>query len=525
METIFLYGPPGAGKSTVGKYLADQLETAFLDLDTLIVEQAGRDIPRIFAEEGEEGFRRRELHALQTAAAAQPAGRVVALGGGALLADDARRAAEAAGVVLCLRADPETLLARLQDEAKTRPLLQGDAGARLRALLAARAGHYDSFGLQLDTTGLDIASACWKAQVLAGRFRVRGMGRGYDVVARPGLLGAVGSMMAARGLRGPVVLVTDENVGPLYERAVSESLAGAGFAVSCVVIPAGEAAKTIRTIENIWAAMVEARLERSSTVVALGGGVVGDMTGFAAATFLRGIRWVNIPTTLLAMVDSSLGGKTGIDLPQGKNLVGAFHPPSLVAADALVLQSLPAKELRGGLAETLKHGVIADPDLFARCSRGWDSLLADLPAVVRQGMAVKVRVIEEDPYEKGARQALNFGHTVGHGVELASDFQLSHGEAVAIGMAVETRMAEACGVAQPGLAAEIEAVLRGLELPERIPAGLDSERIFQAMQMDKKRSGGQQRFALPERIGAVRVGVVVEGWQQWIHANEPAGGK
>jgi 3-dehydroquinate synthetase len=242
------------------------------------------------------------------------------------------------------------------------------------------------------------------------------------------------------------------------------------------------------------------------------------MAGFAAATFLRGINWVNVPTTLLAMVDSSTGGKTGIDLPQGKNLVGAFYPPRLVLADPQVLASLPDAELRNGLAETVKHGVIADPYLFARCGQGWAALTADLDAVARHGMAVKVKVIEMDPYEKGLRQALNLGHTVGHGVELASDFRLSHGQAVSIGMVVECRLSETCGLAEAGLTGQIASLLQGLGLPVSIPADLDQERIVSAMQMDKKRSAGKQRFALPERIGAVRVGVEIDDWQRRIFA-------
>jgi len=315
-----------------------------------------------------------------------------------------------------------------------------------------------------------------------------------------------------------VVVVADENVAPLYAGRALVALQAAGYAASQVTIPAGEAAKTIETIGGLWAGFVQARLERSSTVVALGGGVTGDMTGFAAATFLRGIQWVNVATTLLAMVDSSLGGKTGIDLPQGKNLVGAFYPPRLVLADPQVLASLPEEELRSGLAETIKHGIIADPDLFARCEQGWAPLVADLDAVARQGMAVKVKVIEVDPYERGVRQALNLGHTLGHGGELASDFHLSHGQSVAIGMVVEARLAEEEGLAEPGLADRIAALLAQVGLPIASPAGLDQERIVNAMQMDKKRAAGKQRFALPERIGAVRVGVEIDDWQQRIFA-------
>jgi len=248
----------------------------------------------------------------------------------------------------------------------------------------------------------------------------------------------------------------------------------------------------------------------------LGGGVVGDLTGFAASAFLRGVAWVNLPTTLLAMVDSSLGGKTGVDLPQAKNLVGAFYPPRLVLADPSALHSLPDRELRGGLAEVIKHGVIGDEALFALCANGWQAVKENFDAIIRQGMAVKLKVIDEDPYERGLRQALNLGHTVGHGVELASDFRLSHGEAVSIGTVAEARLAESEGLAEEGLAAQIAAVLAGIGLPVATPADLSFERIIRAMQHDKKRAGGIVRFALPARVGEVRVGVIIEDWQKQV---------
>ncbi len=259
----------------------------------------------------------------------------------------------------------------------------------------------------------------------------------------------------------------------------------------------------------IWAGLVQAGLERGSTVVALGGGITGDLTGFAAATFLRGVSWVGVPTSLLAMADSSLGGKTGADLPQGKNLIGAFHPPALVLADPQVLATLPEAEIRSGLAEVVKHGVISDPQLFALCAQGLDALRADWDTLVRRTMAVKIRVIEIDPYERGLREALNLGHTIGHGVEKASQYRLRHGEAVAIGMVAEARLSERLGIAQPGLAEEIAAVLRTLGLPVSIPAELPRSAILQAMRVDKKRSAGQVRFSLPVSIGNVQTGVGV----------------
>jgi 3-dehydroquinate synthase len=256
---------------------------------------------------------------------------------------------------------------------------------------------------------------------------------------------------------------------------------------------------------------LRAGVERGGTVVALGGGVVGDLAGFAAAVYLRGVRWVSVPTTLLAMVDASLGGKTGCDLPQGKNLVGAFHPPSLVLADPQVLQTLPEAELRNGLAETIKHGVIGETALFEKLSQGWQALDQDLEQIVKQAMAVKVRVIQNDPYERGERAALNLGHTLGHALEQASDFSLRHGEAVAIGMLAAARLAEQMKLAPPGLAQEIEAALVRLGLPTHAPLGLRRERVLEAMQLDKKRRSGKLRAVLPVRIGTCRWGVEIGG--------------
>lgn len=514
MDIIFLYGPPGSGKTTVGSLLAKQLDLPYVDLDVEIESQAGNTIPEIFAKEGETGFRKRELEAI--AAQVKCGSRVVALGGGALLQPEARRLVEEHGQVLCLTAELPALLHRLADDGLARPLLAGDAETRLKNLLAAREAHYNGFPLQIDTTHLSPEEAAWQAQVKTGRFRVSGMGQAYDVLVEPGALGRLGELLQARKLKGPVAVVSDSNVGPLYGQRVEDSLRRAGYPVRLVMIPAGEAHKNLDTMQQIWAGFVQARLERGSTVLALGGGVAGDMAGFAAATFLRGMNWVNVPTTLLSMVDSSLGGKTGIDLPQGKNLVGAFHPPRLVLADPEVLRTLPAAEIRSGLAETIKHGIIADPGLLDLCVLDQAEIINDATALVRRGMAVKVNVIEQDPYEKGVRQALNLGHTVGHGVELASDFHLSHGECVAIGTVIEARIAEYLNLANPNLSIHIAENLKQVGLPTEIPTNLLRERIIEAMQMDKKRAAGKLRFALPERIGSVRVGVEVENWQELI---------
>ncbi len=342
-----------------------------------------------------------------------------------------------------------------------------------------------------------------------GRHHLRSMGVPYDVLVSENGLHGCGDLLRQCGCEGPLLLVSDEQVAPLYADRVLESFQQAGFHAQMVVIPAGEEHKIVETLMRLWEACLQAGLERRSTLVALGGGVVSDLAGFAAATYMRGCAWAALPTTLLAMVDASLGGKTGFDLPQGKNLVGAFYPPRLVLADPQALATLPERELRAGLAEVLKHGVIGDPDLFALCARGWEVVTADLPQIVRRAQAVKVKLIEADPYEKGQRAALNFGHTIGHAVELVSGYRLRHGEAVAIGMLVETRLAEKLGIAGSGLADEMRAALSGLGLPLEIPANLPRADILRAVQADKKKSKGTVKFALPERIGSVRTGIEI----------------
>jgi 3-dehydroquinate synthase len=309
------------------------------------------------------------------------------------------------------------------------------------------------------------------------------------------------------------VLVSDENVGAIYTGPASESLFRAGFSTRTVLIPAGEQYKTIDTVIRLWEGFLEAGLERGGPVVALGGGVVGDLAGFAAATYQRGVPWIGLPTSLLAMADASLGGKTGADLPQGKNLIGAFHPPQLVLADPQALSSLPDGELRSGMAEVVKAGIIGDPQLFALCARGWEAVEADWVGVVRRAVAVKIAAIQADPYEKGRRAALNLGHTFGHALETVTGYRIRHGEAVSIGMVLAARLSERLGLAQPGLAEVISAALTDLGLPVKIPDGVDLGAMDTAMRVDKKRARGITRFVLPRAIGDVVVGVEVGNWR------------
>lgn len=492
MGHIFLYGPVGAGKSTVGKILAHNLKLPFIDSDQVIETKAGMSISQIMAERGEPACRDLESAALREIMMSS-ADTVIALGGGALLRDENRALVENCGAVIFLAADADTLVERLESDSNKRPLLAGDLREKLAALLASREEHYDSFALRFDANQ-NPEKLAQQIRIALGRFHLSAMGD-YDVI-----VGAISSLRNFP-MQNPMI-VTDENVAKFHLTKIKSTI---GQNAPCGICRAGEEYKNLETISYLWKCFLENGLDRKSTVIALGGGVIGDMAGFAASTYMRGINWIGVPTTLLSMVDASVGGKTGFDLPEGKNLIGSFYPPRLVVADPSFLLTLPERELRAGMAEVVKHGIISDPELFKLCSHSIDWVKEHLEEIVKRAMAVKIQVIEEDPYEKGFRAALNLGHTIGHAVELISKFDLRHGEAIAIGMVAEASYAERLGVARQGLTDEIATVLASLGLPTRIPAQLSREEIIRAMRVDKKKNLKAIQFALPVEIGKVEL--------------------
>lgn len=379
----------------------------------------------------------------------------------------------------------------------------GDVKENLSRLLSRREDHYRSFPISIQVDHKSISQITLEAQTVLGWYHLSGMGP-YDVLVQDNIIEQTGKLLLKHGFKNPLV-VTDENVKRFHAAKVVASLRDSGFNPKVLTIPAGEAHKTLDTIHSLWHGFVENGLDRKSTVIALGGGVVGDMTGFAAATFMRGVSWVVLPTTLLSMVDASIGGKTGFDLPEGKNLIGSFYPPRLVLVDPRVLKTLPEEELISGLAEVVKAGVISNPILFQMCSRGFNHAIGNLIDLVKRAVAVKIQITEEDPFENGIRAKLNLGHTVGHAVEKASGYRIRHGEAVAIGMVAEAKLAERLKVAGKGLSDTIAEALRGLNLPVDIPDDLTRNEIIRAMSLDKKKTDGIVRFALPVEIGSVEL--------------------
>src|SRR5687768_1330825 len=336
---------------------------------------------------------------------------------------------------------------------------------------------------------------------------------GYPIVVDSGALDRLTALVHDHARAHRYAVVTDENVAPHYLGAVRDALAtlAGRDGVHEVVIPPGERYKTREQWASITDSLLALGCGRDTAVIALGGGVVGDLAGFVAATYMRGVPVVQVPTTLLAMVDASVGGKTAVDTPAGKNTVGAFHAPALVIIDPCTLASLPVRELRAGLSEVIKHGVIADCDELNRVASlgstldATGAIAADrrLESLIERSVRIKAAVVAADERELGLRKVLNFGHTVGHGVEAASDYALLHGEAVAIGMVAEARLAERAAIAEIGTATTIEQAVSSAGLPTRLPGGTDPVRVLELMQSDKKRRHGALEYALPLRIGAM----------------------
>lgn len=368
---LVLTGFMGTGKTSVGQEVARRMGREFVDMDEVIARRAGKSIPAIFAEDGEAAFRQIEAELCRELA--QRSGLVIATGGGALVPQENRHRMEESGLVICLRCSPEEILRRLE-RADDRPLLNvADRREEVERLLEQRREAYAAIRVQLDTTGLAVDQAVerilalweqWLSEADAVVLPVRVPGGEYEIHLGRGALHDLGEHIRSAGTEGVVAVVSNPTVWGLYGEVVEGALREAGLEFFTALMPDGEAYKTLETVSDLYGQFLKGGLDRSGAVVALGGGVVGDVAGFAAATYMRGMRLVQVPTTLLSMVDSSVGGKTGVDLPQGKNLVGAFYQPARVVIDPDVLETLPMEELRCGLAETVKAAVIGDPALL-----------------------------------------------------------------------------------------------------------------------------------------------------------------
>ena len=509
-KNVVLTGFMGTGKTTVGRLLAQQLGYEFIDTDEFIVSRDGRSVSDIFRQYGDRAFRSWENLVAQELSERQ--GLVIAAGGRMMLNPENASLLSHQAHVFFLTAVADEIVTRLTASDEKRPLLDlPDPVAHVQGLIDQQIESYSRYS-QVDTDGktpeqivADIVNKLTSAQLAAESFErlpVTHPNGQYDVFVGEQLLSRVAELAS---ITGPMAIITDTNVGPLYAAQLPQ-------ATAVVTIPAGEQHKTLETVRSIYDQLLSAGLDRKGTIIALGGGVVGDISGFIAATYMRGIPFVQCPTTILSMVDASVGGKTGVDLPQGKNLVGAFKQPLAVIADIDTLKTLPAAELSAGMAEAIKHGLIADPVLFEQLKTIHISQMSNEERQTLLLTAIKVKrdVVQEDPFEQGRRALLNLGHTFGHAIEQVSGYQVAHGEGVAMGLVAAANLSAKLGYCSPSLQYEIELVLAQHQLPTRIPAHLPPSDLYLAMGSDKKKDAGRLRFVLLRGVGDVFVTADVE---------------
>ncbi|MGE4373370.1 MAG: 3-dehydroquinate synthase [Xanthobacter sp.] len=541
-RAVVLVGMPGAGKSSVGRRLAKRLGLLFLDADEEIERAAGMSISEIFAQHGEAEFREGEKRVMARLLQSGPL--VLATGGGAFMNEDTRAAVAANGVSVWLRADLNTLLRRVKKR-NDRPLLaQGDPAAKLKALLDQRGPSYALADVAVDSRdilhdamveevihalhrhlappathnpsqlqGSDTmpnAASSSSSHVARNTVHVDLAGRPYDIHIGPGLLAEAGIHVKALRPGARVAIVTDSNVAEHHLATVQNALSQADIENTAIIVEPGEKTKCWAGLEQVVEGLIAARIERRDLVLALGGGVVGDLTGLSASLLRRGVDVVQAPTTLLSQVDSSVGGKTGINSSQGKNLVGAFHQPVLVLADTAALDTLPAREVRAGYAEVVKYGLLGDLPLFETLERDYAGVLNGGPeriAAVAASCHAKAAIVARDEKETGDRALLNLGHTFGHALEAGAGYsgRLLHGEGVAIGMALAFAFS-----AKQGLCSgqDVVRVVRHLEaagLPTKIsdvPGELpDTDGLMTLIAQDKKVSRGALTFILVRGIG------------------------
>ncbi len=516
-RSLVLVGLMGAGKTSIGRRLALRLGMPFRDADAEIEQAAGCSIAELFARYGEPAFREGERRVIRRLLEGPPL--VLATGGGAFMDTETRAMVRGQATSVWLRCSLATLVRRTS--ARThRPLLQvGDPARVLASLMEQRHPIYAEADIVVDcgedspetTTGrvLDALHA-WSPP---RRLPVALASVSYHVVIGDGLLARAGALLAPVLPQKRAVVVTDETVAGLHLPALLTGLAEAGFEARTVIVPPGEASKSLACYARVTDALLEAGVERQTCVVALGGGVVGDLAGFAAATVLRGLPFVQVPTTLLAQVDSSVGGKTGINTGFGKNLLGAFHQPRMVLADTATLATLPVRELRAGYAEIAKAGLIGDADLFAWCEAHGAALLAGDRALqaeaIERACAFKATVVGDDEREEkpsDGRALLNLGHTFAHALEAEYGYggELLHGEAVAVGLGLAFLLSAKLGFCANADAARVIAHVAAAGLPAELGAlgrRLSAQRLVVHMQRDKKMRDGRLAFVLARGIG------------------------
>jgi shikimate kinase / 3-dehydroquinate synthase len=504
---LIISGFMASGKSSVGKRVSELAGRPFIDLDSRIEARFSAPITRIFSEQGEAAFRTAEreelLAVLDSPSEAAP---VIAVGGGCLVPRELRLRAVDQAVVASLQVSPDEVVERVGEDA-SRPNLAGDTRRRAEELLELRATAYAEAHARLETRSASTQDVALKALALWRRDPI-GVAAGdssYAVDVGSGIARA--QLLTACEPSTAILLISDQNVAPLHAAPLEALFLGAKKRFARLDFTPGEQHKNLASVQQALEAALAAGLDRKSRLVALGGGVTTDMTGFAAASYLRGVSWVGLPTTLLAMVDASVGGKTGVDLGAAKNAVGAFWQPSAVLCDVDYLKTEPVRGYRSALSEVVKTALIGDPELFELLEREADGIVARDPLlltdIVRRCIRVKARIVSADPREAGLRAVLNLGHTVGHAVEAQAGFErLTHGEAISLGLVAALRIGQKLGHTPAELADRTRRLLSTLQLMTAI----ENEPLAQAAELighDKKRAGSKVSFVFARGIGDV----------------------
>ena len=531
MQRIFLTGLSGSGKSTTGRQVARLLGWDFVDTDDLLAERMRLPIGQVLVEYGEQRFRELESEALEAASRQERI--VIATGGGAVIAEANRTFMQEHGLTVYLQVAVETAWQRIQEHMQQsgttviRPLLSGpDGQQRLRDLYAARKQWYEQATLKVNADELSpdilarqiVAGALVHGHLSSSSMPQEVMTLNLGTVSSQARVEWGGLYHLPQALQSSgfsstsqrVFIITDSEVDQFYIEPVKTLFTGAGFVPHIFTVPAGESSKSLLCFGQIMDWLVEHGAEHSEPVMALGGGVVGDLAGFVAACYHRGVPLIQVPTTLLAQVDSAIGGKTGINHPSGKNLIGAYYQPKLIMVDPALLLTLPERVYREGWAEIVKYGVILNAELFEMIEKNVSALRtlndgALLTSIIARCIRLKMDVVARDERDGGLRNILNYGHTFGHALEAIAGYGTwLHGEAVSVGMEVAARIAVARGLLSEGEAARQHKLLCALDLPVNCP-GVDVEAILSAMQRDKKVRDRHMRWVLPTSIGHAEV--------------------
>jgi 3-dehydroquinate synthase len=549
IRNISLIGFSATGKSSVANRLAELLKWRTIDIDNEIVKRTGNNIEAIFQQEGENAFRRMEHEVL-----AQVLGNpctVIATGGGIVIDPRNRELLRNNCLIVGLEATVDTIYRRLQEgkyktEADSvRPLLNGNnlresiiqlksARQFLYVEIADETVHTDS--LTIDEVSAYIASLWnkyngYSESTIQGIWKdaactVNTSGYIYPVFVGSGLIDEIGYKLSEAGLKGKAVIISDSNVYPLYGERCRKAIENKGFKSVYHMVPAGEKSKSHDVAVGIYDFLVTERIERNDVIIALGGGMAGDLAGFIAATYLRGVPWVQVPTTLIGMVDASIGGKVAINHPKGKNLIGSFYQPKMVLADINTLSTLPERELNSGWAEVVKHGMILDKDYFLLLESSCNELRKldrdIISNVIARSAGIKAEIVSEDEKEKGKRIILNYGHTVAHGLETVTDYNVFlHGEAVSIGMMAAAIISNRLGMIEPDIIRRQRDVLQNFGLPVQC-AGISIDDVIKRMQLDKKVKNESIRWVLLKDIGETEIiervdtEIVIESLQEVI---------